>query len=100
MQEAQFLEHATGVGIHGGGLRGEARRAAPHLSEQLLHVLAHPQFDRELPQVVEVVEEDGVGHADHVGGDADRVTVQVDEAETTLGIDIAQKSRDPPLLRW
>lgn len=36
-----------------------------------------------------------MGHADDVGGDADRVTVQVDEPETTLGIDIAQESRDP-----
>lgn len=33
-----------------------------------------------------------MGHADDVRGDADRVAVQVDEAETAFGVDIAQES--------
>ncbi len=94
VQEAQFLEDAAGVGVHGGGVRTEARRAAPHLAEQLLDVLAHSQFDRELPQFVEIVEEDGVGDADDVRGDADRIAVQVDETETAFGIDVAQEPGD------
>lgn len=36
-----------------------------------------------------------MGHADDVRGDADRVAVQVDEAETAVGIDIAQEPGDP-----
>ncbi|CAM5346622.1 hypothetical protein SBADM41S_04163 [Streptomyces badius] len=95
VQEAQFLEDAAGVGVHGGGVRGEAGRAVPHLAEQLLHVLADFQFDRELPQFVQVLQQDGVGYMDDVGGDADRVAVHIDEAEAALGIDVAQEPGDP-----
>lgn len=95
VQEPQFLEHTTRAGIHRDGARSEARRAAPHLAEQLLHALPHPQLDRELPQLIEIVEEYGMGHADHVRGNTDRVAVQLDEAETALGADIAQKPGHP-----
>ncbi|CAM5639642.1 hypothetical protein SCALM49S_04771 [Streptomyces californicus] len=66
----------------------------PHLAEQLLHVLAHLQLDGELPQFVEVLQQDGVRYVDDVRGDADRVAVQVDEAEAPVGVDVAQESGD------
>ncbi len=66
----------------------------PHLPEQLLGALLHAEFDRELPQLLQVVEEHRMRQPDEVGGDADRVPVEVDEAETAVRVGVPEEPGD------
>ncbi len=66
----------------------------PDLAVELLDALGDAELDGELAQLVEVLEQDGVGYQDLAVGEADGVAVEVDQAEAALGVRAAQEAGD------
>ncbi len=89
-QLAQRGVAAARVGVDLGA--GDARRPVPDLPVQLLDLLGDAEFDGELAQFVELVQQDRVGYPQLAAGEPDGVPVEVDQADAALGVGPAQEA--------
>lgn len=95
VKEPQLVEAAAGVVVDAGAVVGQVGRLVPDLAVQLADPLFDAQFDGELAQVVEILEEYRVREADLLRRHPDGVAVEVDEADAALGVGVPQESGGP-----